>query len=370
MARLHLDHISKYYRRRKSVFDDLELVVQDKEFIVLLGPSETGKSTLLRMIAGIEKTSDGTIYIGDAVVNKKTPSTGAVAMVFQNHALYPRMTIRENIAYSLKLQGMSEQAIQEAVAQAAEWLDLTGILEQKPSGITAEQRQIVAIARAIAREPKLVLLDEPFMALDTSARHRMRQKLQEIYRQMDAVFLYATHDPAEAMAIGTKILVLRDGQIQQMDTPQAVYQHPANVFVAGLIGVPAMNFWKAQVIRTSASSDDKTEILCLQMEGLGEYILSSDNAELLSGQGYIGHEIIVGVRPEHIRLQQEGTLRAIASFYGMTGADGQLYLESQDQKVTVRVERGQEPELGTVFVFTMDESDIHFFDTETQNRIE
>lgn len=378
MPKLHLDHLSKRYRRREWALEDLDLVIDGREFVVVLGPSDSGKSTLLRMISGIEKPSRGAVYLDDAPVNKKTPSTGKVAMVFRNHALYPRMTIRENIGYSLKLQHMPADRICEKVEHMAEIFQITGILDQKPAAVSMEQRRIVAIARAIIRDPQFVLLDEPFAGLDDGARHRMRQMLQDIYRQMDATFLYVTHDPAEAMALGTQVLILRDGRIQQMDTPQGVYMRPASVFVAGLIGVPAMNFWKAKVAvdieETSIMDDsDMTEqtvsAVCLQIEGLGKYALSQDMAVSLWECGYVGREMIVGVRPEQIHLQQEGPLSAVSSFYGMDDAGGHLYLESQDKQVTVRVERGQEPELGSVFFFDMEESDIHLFDDESQQRV-
>ncbi len=386
MPKLQLDHLCKRYRRRQQVLKDLDLVIDGKEFVAVLGPSESGKSTLLRMISGIEKATGGAVYIDDVLVGKKTPSTGDVAMVFQNHALYPRMTIYDNIAYSLKLQRVPADRIQEKVRQMAELFHLTEILEQKPSAVSVEQRRIVAIARALVRNPKIVLLDEPFTGLDDGTRHRLRQMLQTIYQQMDAIFLYVTRDPAEAMALGTQILILQDGEVLQLDTPQEVYNHPISMFVAGLIGVPAMNFWKAKLVADSEngaeeSSDKKQGAKvsegdrrkcssgCLQIEGLGEYSLSKEMLSRFRDSGYIGREIIVGVRPERIRLQEESSLSAVSSFYGMDDAGGHLYLESKDKQVTVQVERGKEPELGSVFFFDMDEADLHFFDGETEERI-
>lgn len=386
MPKLHLDHLCKRYRRREQVLKDLDLVIDGKEFVAVLGPSESGKSTLLRMISGIEKATGGAVYIDDVLVSKKTPSTGEVAMVFQNHALYPRMTIYDNIAYSLKLQRMPADQIQEKVGQMAELFHLTEILEQKPAAVSVEQRRIVAIARALVRDPKIVLLDEPFTGLDDGTRHRLRQMLQLIYQQMDATFLYVTRDPAEAMALGTQILILRDGEVQQLDTPQEVYSHPVSMFVAGLIGVPAMNFWKAKLVtgaetgteespdkkqgeKVSERDQRKPDSAYLQIEGLGEYFLSQKTLSHFRDSGYVGQEIIVGVRPERIHLQSEGSLSAVSSFYGMDDAGGHLYLESSDKQVTVQVERGQEPELGSVFFFDMEEEDLHFFDGETEERI-
>lgn len=386
MPKLHLDHLCKRYRRRQQALKDLDLVIEGKEFVAVLGPSESGKSTLLRMISGIEKATGGAVYIDGVLVDKKTPSTGEVAMVFQNHALYPRMTIFDNIAYSLKLQRMPASQIQEKVRQMAELFHLSEILEQRPAAISVEQRRIVAIARALVRDPKIVLLDEPFTGLDDGTRHRLRQMLQTIYQQMDAIFLYVTRDPAEAMALGTQIMILRDGEVQQLDTPQEVYHHPVSMFVAGLIGVPAMNFWKAKLLADSATDGEESSEAkqgakdlererqkfgsgYLQIEDLGKYALSQETLSYLWDRGYDGKEIIVGVRPERIRLQTDGSLSAVSSFYGMDDAGGHLYLESRDKRVTVQVERGREPELGTVFFFDMDEADLHFFDGETEERI-
>lgn len=268
----------------------------------------------------------------------------------------------------------------------AELFHLSEILEQRPATISVEQRRIVAIARALVRDPKIVLLDEPFTGLDDGTRHRLRQMLQTIYQQMDAIFLYVTRDPAEAMALGTQIMILRDGEVQQLDTPQEVYHHPVSMFVAGLIGVPAMNFWKAKLLADSTTDGEESSEAkqgakdlererqkfgsgYLQIEDLGKYALSQETLSYLWDRGYDGKEIIVGVRPERIRLQTDGSLSAVSSFYGMDDAGGHLYLESRDKRVTVQVERGREPELGTVFFFDMDEADLHFFDGETEERI-
>ena len=298
MPKLHLDHLCKRYRRRQQALKDLDLVIEGKEFVAVLGPSESGKSTLLRMISGIEKATGGAVYIDGVLVDKKTPSTGEVAMVFQNHALYPRMTIFDNIAYSLKLQRMPASQIQEKVRQMAELFHLSEILEQRPAAISVEQRRIVAIARALVRDPKIVLLDEPFTGLDDGTRHRLRQMLQTIYQQMDAIFLYVTRDPAEAMALGTQIMILRDGEVQQLDTPQEVYHHPVSMFVAGLIGVPAMNFWKAKLLADSTTDGEESSEAkqgakdlererqkfgsgYLQIEDLGKYALSQETLSYL-----------------------------------------------------------------------------------------
>lgn len=372
MPKLHLDHVSKRYRRREPVLEGVDLILDGKEFAGLLGPSDSGKSTLLRLIAGIEKASAGAVYLDGVPVGKKTPASGEVAVVFQNHALYPRMTIRENIAYSLKLHRRPAEEIQTEVEWAADLLGLTAILDQKPRAVSAEQRQVAAFARAVVRKPKIVLLDEPFTNLDTGARRRMWQMLQEVYRMLDATFLYATHDPAEAMAIGTKLMILQEGRIRQWGSPQEIYACPANTFVAGLIGVPPMNFWRAKVAFGADSTGDssQTDTVCLQIKGLGQYVLSQSVAELLLENGYLDREIIVGVRPEQICFQQEGPLSAVSCFYEMEGASGYLYLESQGTQAVVPLEQGSEPELGKAFYLDLKESDLHFFNAETGERIE
>lgn len=363
MASLHLEHISKRYQRQELVLKDLNLTVEGKEFTVLLGLSECGKSTLLQIIAGLEKPTSGVVYIDGQPVNKKTLKTGSMAMVFRDHALYPKMTVRENIAYSLKIRKKTAEEIQTQVEQVADMLELKEILERKPEELSAGQQQMVAIARALVRKPKLILLDEPLSGLDEQSKRQMRQRFQEIYQSSEASFLYATHDPIEAMAIGTKIIVLKDGQVQQIDTPEEIYKNPVNTFVAGLVGIPGMNFWNAKI------AGNKQKII-LQIEGLGEYALSKTASEKLAGQKEPGQDILVGVRPEHIQLQKTGGLSAISGFYGIDGSTGYLYLESSDKQVTIRVENDREPGVGNAFHFGMKEEDIHLFDAETGKRIE
>lgn len=373
MPKLHLDHVSKRYRRRESVLDDVDLILDGKEFVGLLGPSDSGKSTLLRLISGIEKASSGTIYLDGIPVGKKTPASGEVAVVFQNHALYPRMTIRENIAYSLKLHRRPVGEIQKEVEWAADLLGLTELLDQKPRMVSAEQRQVAAFARAVVRKPKIVLLDEPFTNLEAGARRRMWQMLQEVYRILDATFVYATHDPAEAMAIGTKLMILQEGRIRQWGSPQEIYACPANTFVAGLIGVSPMNFWRAKVAsgeNSAGRASSPTGPVYLHIQGMGQYPLSQAGAEPLLKNGYLDREIIIGVRPDQIIFQQGGPLSAVSCFYEMEGTSGYLYLESQGIQTAVRIEQECELELGKEISFDLKESDLHFFNAESGERME
>lgn len=363
MPTLHLEHIFKRYSRQDIVFDDLNLTLDGREFTVLLGLAECGESTLLQIIAGLEKPTAGVVYIDGQPVNKKTLKTGSMAMVFRNHALYPQMTVRDNIAYSLKIRKKAAEEIQTRVEEVAKMLGLEELLERKPKELSAGQQQMVAIARALVRKPKFILLDEPLAGLDEQSGRQMRQRFQEIYQSTESSFLYATHDPVEAMAIGTQIIVLKDGQIQQIDTPEEIYKHPVNTFVAGLAGVPGMNFWHARI------AGDQQALL-LQIEALGEYVLSKAASQKLAEQKDPGQDILVGVRPEHLQLQKTGRLSAVSGFYGIDGSTGYLYLESADKQVTIRVENDREPGIGNTFHFGMEESDIHLFDAETKKRID
>lgn len=363
MPTLHLEHISKRYSRQDVIFDDLNLTLDGREFTVLLGLAECGESTLLQIIAGLEKPTSGVVYMDGQPVNKKTLKTGNMAVVFRNHALYPQMTVRDNIAYSLKIRKKAAEEIQTRVEEVADMLGLEELLERKPKELSAGQQQMVAIARALVRRPKFILLDEPLAGLDEQSGRQMRQRFQEIYQSTEASFLYATHDPVEAMAIGTRIIVLKDGQIQQIDTPENIYKHPANTFVAGLTGVPGMNFWHAKI------AGDQQEVL-LQIEDLGEYSLSKAASRKLTEQKDLGQNILVGVRPEHIQLRRAGNLSAISGFYGIDGSTGYLYLESVDKQVTIRVENDRDPGIGSTFYFGMEGSDVHLFDMETKQRID
>lgn len=370
MPNLHLDHVSKRYRRRDLVLQDINLILDGRELVGLLGPPNSGKSMLLRLISGIEKASAGAVYLDGVPISKNTPKSGEVAMVFQNHALYPRMTIRENIAYSLKLQHRPAEEIQTEVERVAELFGLAAVLEKKPNAVSAEQRQAAALARAVVRKPKIVLLDESFTNLDAAARRRMWQMLRQAYQLFDATFIYATHDPVEAMSVGTKLMILREGQILQWGPPQEIFARPANTFVAGLIGAPPMNFWKAEVAASEYSGDGAhADLLCLDIKGLGRLTLSEETAGFFLENVSNGREIIVGARPEQISLQQGGPLCASACFYETEGVFGYLYLESQGAQAMVQMDSGQEPELGEEYHFTIDEADLHFFDADTGERL-
>ncbi len=275
---------------------EFNLEIKDKEFIVLVGPSGCGKSTTLRMIAGLEEISDGELYIGDKLVNDVAPKDRDIAMVFQNYALYPHMTVYENMAFALKLQRKPKAEIDAAVKKAADILDITQYLSRKPKALSGGQRQRVAIGRAIVRSPQVMLMDEPLSNLDAKLRNQMRAEIIKLRQRIDTTFIYVTHDQTEAMTLGDRIVIMKDGFIQQIGTPQQVFNHPYNLFVAGFIGSPQINLFEdAKLIK----QDGKYAVK------LGDYTveLSKEKQDKLSANNVVEQEITLGVRPEHIVLE-------------------------------------------------------------------
>ena len=277
---------------------EFSLDIADKEFIVLVGPSGCGKSTTLRMIAGLEEITEGELYIGDRLVNDVAPKDRDIAMVFQNYALYPHMTVYDNMAFGLKLRRAPKEEIDKKVKEAAEILDITQYLNRKPKALSGGQRQRVAIGRAIVRDPKVMLMDEPLSNLDAKLRNQMRAEIIKLRKKIDTTFIYVTHDQTEAMTLGDRIVIMKDGFIQQIGTPQEVFNHPYNLFVAGFIGSPQMNFFDAQLIK----KDGKYAV----SYGGHEVVLSDEKQANLTKNQVAEQEIVLGVRPEHISLANEG----------------------------------------------------------------
>ena len=272
------------------------LEIKDKEFIVLVGPSGCGKSTTLRMIAGLEEISEGELYIGDRLVNDVAPKDRDIAMVFQNYALYPHMTVYDNMAFALKLRHTPKDEIDKAVKQAAEILDITQYLGRKPKALSGGQRQRVAIGRAIVRDPQVMLMDEPLSNLDAKLRNQMRAEIIKLRQRIDTTFIYVTHDQTEAMTLGDRIVIMKDGFIQQIGTPQEVFNHPYNLFVAGFIGTPQMNLFDAKLVK----ADGKYAV---ELGGM-KVVLSDDKQAALAKNNVAEQEVVLGVRPEHIVLEQ------------------------------------------------------------------
>ena len=307
---------------------EFSLDIADKEFIVLVGPSGCGKSTTLRMVAGLEEISGGELYIGDRLVNDVAPKDRDIAMVFQNYALYPHMTVYDNIAFALKLRHTPKDEIDRRVKEAAEILDITQYLGRKPKAMSGGQRQRVAIGRAIVREPQVLLMDEPLSNLDAKLRNQMRAEIIKLRERVNTTFIYVTHDQTEAMTLGDRIVIMRDGFIQQIGTPQEVFHHPRNLFVAGFIGAPQMNFFDAKLVKNG----EKYAVV------LGDYTveLSEEKQAKLAANKVEPQEITLGVRPEHISLAESGVPAKI-DVNEMMGSSVHLHVDSMDRDVVIVV---------------------------------
>ena len=308
---------------------DFNLEIADKEFVVLVGPSGCGKSTTLRMIAGLEQISEGELYIDGEYMNNVAPKSRDIAMVFQNYALYPHMTVYENMAFSLKMQKYSKAEIDAHVREAAEILDITPLLERKPKALSGGQRQRVAMGRAFVRNPKVFLMDEPLSNLDAKLRNQMRAEIIKLRKKINTTFIYVTHDQVEAMTLGDRLVIMKDGFIQQIGTPQEVFTHPRNLFVAGFIGVPQMNFFPASRLQ----QEDGGYVA----EILGEkFRLADETAGALASAGVSGErEVVVGVRPVNVIISEDGTgIDAVIEVAEMMGSEMHLHLKAAGTDVS------------------------------------
>ena len=301
--------------------------IADREFIVLVGPSGCGKSTTLRMIAGLEEITDGNLYIDGKRMNDVAPKDRDIAMVFQNYALYPHMTVYENMAFSLKLKKMPKEEIDKRVREAAEILDITDYLERKPKALSGGQRQRVAIGRAIVRNPKVFLMDEPLSNLDAKLRNQMRAEIIKLRQKIDTTFVYVTHDQTEAMTLGDRIVIMRDGFVQQIGTPQEVFEHPANLFVAGFIGTPAMNIFEGKVIKEG----DKyfAQIADLKVE------LSEKKCTALAQNGVETQDVQIGIRPCHMLINENEGLVAKVDVAEMMGSEIHLHIKTEGKNAII-----------------------------------
>ena len=307
---------------------EFNLDIADKEFIVLVGPSGCGKSTTLRMVAGLEEITEGELYIDGKLMNDVAPKDRDIAMVFQNYALYPHMTVYDNMAFSLKLKKTPKAEIDRKVREAAEILDITKYLNRKPKALSGGQRQRVAIGRAIVRNPKVFLMDEPLSNLDAKLRNQMRAEIIKLREKIDTTFIYVTHDQVEAMTLGDRIVIMRDGFIQQIGTPQEVFNHPANLFVAGFIGTPQMNFFDATLSK-------KGEDYVATVQGK-DFVLPADKQAALKAMDTVPSDIIVGVRPVHIHLADDG-IDATVDVSELMGSELHLHVNSNGKDVVIVV---------------------------------
>ena len=340
------------------------LDIADKEFIVLVGPSGCGKSTTLRMVAGLEEITDGELIIDGKMVNDVPPKDRDIAMVFQNYALYPHMTVYENMAFSLKLKHVPKDEIDKKVREAAEILDITQYLERKPKALSGGQRQRVAIGRAIVRAPKVMLMDEPLSNLDAKLRNEMRAEIIKLRQRIDTTFIYVTHDQTEAMTLGDRIVIMRDGYIQQIGTPQEVFNHPANLFVAGFIGMPVMNFFDAELIREG--SQYFVEVGGYRQE------LAPEKEERLLNNNVQSQPITLGVRPEHTDVSDTG-VAARVDVAEMMGSSVHLHVNAEGRDVIIIVpttDMKGHYEMGDTVRFSFQGNVAHVFSKETDRNLE
>ena len=377
MAGLTLKNIYKKYPGGVVAVTDVNLEIRDKEFIVLVGPSGCGKSTTLRMIAGLEEISEGELYIGDRLVNDIAPKDRDIAMVFQNYALYPHMTVFDNMAFGLKLRKVPKDEIERKVNEAAKILDLTHLLDRKPKAMSGGQRQRVALGRCIVRSPKVFLLDEPLSNLDAKLRAQMRTEIAKIHKKLGTTFIYVTHDQTEAMTMGDRIVCMKDGFVQQIDTPQNLYENPTNKFVAGFLGSPQMNFIDAvlkeeygQYIVEFGSEDTP------RSNGVKYQIIVPESKANDDLAHYVGKEIILGIRPESIHDEEmylsnatTGIIEANVEITEMMGAETYLYLECEGIPLTARVSPRSTARSGDRIRVALDPNRIHLFDKETEKTI-
>ena len=360
MATVTFDHVTKKFGDVFAV-NDLSLQVKDEEFLVLVGPSGCGKTTALRMIAGLEEQTSGDIFIGERLVNDVAPKDRDIAMVFQNYALYPHMSVYDNIAFGLKLRGMAKTEIERRVNEVGEMLGLQKLLKRKPKELSGGQRQRVAVGRAIAREPSVFLMDEPLSNLDAALRIDTRAQLQKLHQRIKRTTVYVTHDQVEAMTMGDRIAVMREGILQQIDTPENLHAHPANIFVAGFIGSPAMNFFDAKLTGTPDAP--------VADAGFFKVPIASGAARS------IGKDVAVGVRPEDIDagsiadLSNHLPVDARVEVVEFLGNEFQLHLSAGGQTFVARVDTRVQTQPGADIRVGFDKSKIHVFDKETEEAI-
>jgi multiple sugar transport system ATP-binding protein len=356
----------KRYPGGVTAVENLNIEVADKEFLVLVGPSGCGKSTTLRMLAGLEEISDGEVYIGDRVVNNVAPKDRDVAMVFQSYALYPHMTVYENMAFGLRLRKTPKQVIDERVRDAAKSLGIENLLDRRPRQLSGGQRQRVAVGRAIVREPAVFLMDEPLSNLDAKLRVEARSFISKLHQRLGTTFVYVTHDQIEAMTMGTRICVLNAGRLQQMDTPYNLYHNPANVFVAGFIGSPAMNFFDA----TLKEADGKLVI------DTSAFQVSMSAAKGEAYRSHIGQNIILGIRPEDLHNAKflppdidPSLVEANVDVVEQMGNEIVLYLEERGKTFIARVDPRTNTHIGARLPMAIDTTNIHLFDAKTEESL-
>ena len=354
MATVCLKNVRKVFDEAVVAVSDFSLEVADGEFVVLVGPSGCGKSTTLRMIAGLEEATSGEVFIDGVLANPLAPKDRDIAMVFQNYALYPHMTVYENLAFALKLRKMAQSEINVRVREAADILGIGDLLQRRPVALSGGQRQRVAVGRAIVRKPKVFLFDEPLSNLDAKLRVQMRTEISKLHTQLDATMIYVTHDQVEAMTMGDRLVVMDEGEVQQVGAPVDLYHNPQNRFVAGFIGSPAMNFVDGQIVQDYD----------LVFEAGSLNVLLPDRLRMSSDR-----EITLGIRPEHIRCESEADVMAVVDVVEPMGSETNVYLRVGDHQMTARLPGDQYPKVGEQVGMVFDVDAIHLFDRETGERV-
>jgi len=361
VASVVLKNVTKKYPNGFVAVHNVNLDIKDREFVVLVGPSGCGKSTTLRMIAGLEEISEGELYIGERLVNDVPPKDRDIAMVFQNYALYPHMSVYDNMAFGLKLRKFPKEEIKKRVHEAARILDIEHLLDRKPKALSGGQRQRVALGRAIVREPQVFLMDEPLSNLDAKLRVQMRAEISKLHERLNATTIYVTHDQTEAMTMGDRIVVMKDGYIQQNSAPDDIYHHPNNMFVAGFIGSPSMNFLRGHI------QEDHEELIFTN-----DYVKISvpeHKKQVLKAKGYVGREVVLGIRPQDIAQEGPDTMRFTAEVMVVEnmGSEKFLYMSFSDKdEIIARVDASMNPSIHERVSLTMVPDKIHFFDPETE----
>ena len=374
MSSVSMKHIYKKYAGGVIAVTDFNLEIEDKEFIILVGPSGCGKSTTLRMIAGLEEISEGELYIDGKLCNDVPPKERDIAMVFQNYALYPHMTVYENMSFGLKLRKTPKDEIKRRVEEAARILEIEHLLDRKPAALSGGQRQRVALGRAIVRNPKVFLLDEPLSNLDAKLRAQMRSELTKLHKKLDTTFIYVTHDQTEAMTMGSRIVVMKDGIMQQVATPQELYQNPVNLFVATFIGSPSMNKLEGSKLsskdgHTYITFGDENENATIQLpDALGL------KPEVLA---YVGREVVMGIRPEHIHDEElylnnypQYKFTATVDSVEPLGSETNLFLVIGGKQFTARVDPSSTAKMGDKVEVTFEADRVHLFDPDTEKCID
>lgn len=369
--RVKLDNVGKKYEGRENfTIRNINLDIASKDFCVILGPSGCGKSTLIRMIAGLNSITEGTLYFGDKIMNKVEPKDRDIAMVFQSYALYPHMTCYENMAFSLNMKNESKEIIDQRVKSAAKVLQLEDYLYNRPSDISGGQRQRVALGRAIVRNPSVFLMDEPLSNLDAKLRVQMRIEISKLYQKLGTTMIYVTHDQTEAMTLGTRIVVMKDGVVQQIDTPQNLYDHPKNLFVASFIGSPQINLIDVKAVKEGEEVFVENDYLKLK--------LPKEKADILIDKDYIGKKVVFGIRPESIYDEEDflekasdgSIINAKIRVFELMGAEVYLYFDLGEDQITARVNPSTKAKVGQEVKFAFDMEKTYLFDPETSLIIE